>query len=151
MSYTRLLYHLIFRTKYSIPAIDINYEKELYSYIWGFLNNKGCILYRIGGMPDHLHIYTEMQSKIALADYVRDIKVSSSKWLQNNPHFPAFRGWGRRYGAFTSSISEKDTIINYIANQKQHHIGLSTEEEFRSILAAHGCEINEVFFMNDDD
>jgi hypothetical protein len=44
MSYYNLLYHVIFRTKYSIPAIDIAWEKELYTYIWGFIKNKGSKL-----------------------------------------------------------------------------------------------------------
>ena len=73
MSFYNLLYHVIFRTRYSIPAIDIARESELYKYMWGFIQNKGSKLYRIGGMPDHLHILMEVTVKIALADFIRDL------------------------------------------------------------------------------
>ena len=71
MSYTRLLYHIVFRTKHSVPAIEIAHEGELYSYIWGFIKNKDSILYRIGGMPDHIHLLIELSVKLALADFMR--------------------------------------------------------------------------------
>ncbi len=150
MSYTRLLYHLVFRTKYSIPAIDIMYETELYRYIWGFIKNKNSILYRIGGMPDHLHLLIELSATLALADFVRDLKNSSGKWLRENPQFPLFQGWGTGYAAFTYSLNEKETIINYIKNQKEHHATVSLEEEIRGLLAENGCVVKEEYFMKDN-
>ena len=95
MSYTRLFYHIVFRTKYSIPSIDIAYEDELYRYIWGIVQNKEGVLFRIGGMPDHLHPFVELTGKQSIADFVREVKASSSKWLKSNPHFPLFSGWGK--------------------------------------------------------
>ncbi len=52
MSYTRLLYHIVFRTKRSKNTIQEEHEKELYAYIMGITNNKKSKLYRIGGMPN---------------------------------------------------------------------------------------------------
>ena len=40
MSYTQTSYHIVLRTHRSIPAIVENHERELYSYILGFINNK---------------------------------------------------------------------------------------------------------------
>ena len=56
MSYTQTFYHIVLRTHCSIPAIVEDHERELYSYMLGFINNKGARLYRIGGMPDHVHL-----------------------------------------------------------------------------------------------
>ncbi len=44
MSYPRLLYHLIFRPRYSRPAITEAHENLLYHYIWGIVKAKGGIL-----------------------------------------------------------------------------------------------------------
>ena len=151
MSYTRLFYHIVFRTKFNIPAIVVEHEKVLYQYIWGLMKQKECILYRIGGMPDHLHLFMELSAKLALSDFVRELKTSTGKWLKNNTLFPSFQGWGRRYAAFTYGPKEKDTVIQYIANQKSHHSQVSLEEELRTLLAEHGCEIDERYFMNDDE
>ena len=151
MSYTRTLYHIIFRTKYSVPAIDIAYEDELYRYIWGFVKNKESILYRINGMPDHLHLFIELSPKFALADFMRDLKCSTSKWLQANPHFPLFQGWATGYAAFTYSQNEKEVVINYIKRQKEHHLSVNLETELRNLLTENGCEIDEKFIMQDND
>ena len=40
MSYTRLLYHIIFRTKYSEQTINHTHADDLYRYIWGIIKNK---------------------------------------------------------------------------------------------------------------
>ena len=60
MSYSKLYFHFIFRTKYNLPAIDIMYERELYAYMMGIIQNTSSKLLRIGGMPDHLHLAVEM-------------------------------------------------------------------------------------------
>ncbi len=43
MSYTRLLYHIVFRTKESQKTINEKHEKELYAYILGFIKNLSSI------------------------------------------------------------------------------------------------------------
>ena len=50
MSYTRLLYHIIFRTKHGVPSINEKHEKDLYRCIWKFTQEQHCILYRVNGM-----------------------------------------------------------------------------------------------------
>jgi valyl-tRNA synthetase len=40
MSYTKLLYHAVFRTKYGKNTINETHEKELYAYIMGIVKNK---------------------------------------------------------------------------------------------------------------
>ena len=150
MSYFRLLYHIVFRTKYRHPTIVIPYEKELYNYIWGFIKNKDSKLYRIGGMPDHLHLLLDLSAKLALADFMRDLKTSSAKWLKTNTHFPAFQGWGNGYAAFTYNIKEKDTIVNYIMNQKEHHARVKFEDEIHDLFQANGCGDMEKYFLEDN-
>ena len=51
MSYRQLFYHIVIRPKNSEPVIVQDYEEALYRYIWGFIKDKGAVLYRIGGSP----------------------------------------------------------------------------------------------------
>ena len=37
MSYTNLVYHTVFRTYRSVPAIDEMHERELYAYAHGYI------------------------------------------------------------------------------------------------------------------
>ncbi|MDR1098379.1 MAG: transposase, partial [Tannerella sp.] len=48
-AYCQILYHLVFRTKYSEKAIKQEHATELYKYIWGIIRNKKCVLLRING------------------------------------------------------------------------------------------------------
>ena len=51
-----------------------------------------------------------------------------------------------RYGAFTYSIREKDMIINYVKNQKEHHKKETFYDEFKSLLIENGIELDEKYF-----
>ena len=145
-SYRQILYHIIFRTKNSVGTIPLTESEELYRYIWGIIKNKNGKLLRINGMEDHIHILSDLPPTIALADYVRDIKANSSSWLKNNPQFPAFDSWAEGYAALTYAWRDKDMIVEYIKNQREHHKQTDFITEYRQLLEEHGVAIDERFF-----
>jgi len=120
-SYRQILYHIIFRTKNGKKTLIQENSNELYAYILGIVKNKGCFLYRINGTKDHLHIFSDLHPSIALADFVRDIKTSSSIWLKRSGKFNEFDGWADGYAALTYGWNDKEMIVNYIKNQQEHH------------------------------
>lgn len=146
-SYRQIYYHIVFRTKNGEQAIDENQKEELYKYIWGILKNKKCKLYRINGMPDHIHLLTDLHPSVALADLIKDIKVASSIWLKQSNLFPKFEAWAEGYGAFTISQKEKDRVIDYIKNQEQHHQQFDFANEYRNLLKEFAIEIDEKYFL----
>ena len=145
-SYRQHLYHIVFRTKDSLPTIRQNNAHELYSYITGITKQKNSHLYRINGVENHLHILTDMNPSIAPIYFVKDIKVSSSIWMKRSNLFPAFNGWAVGYGSFTCSYMDIDRLIEYIKNQQVHHQKISFEEEFRILLLEYGIMPDEKFF-----
>jgi REP element-mobilizing transposase RayT len=147
MSYTRLLYHIVFRTKYGKNTIPEQHEKELYAYIMGVVNNKKSKLYRIGGTENHIHLLIDMHPTFALSDFMKELKEYSSKWLMQNPNFPNFEGWAVSFAGFTYNLSDKQMIIDYIKNQKEHHKTVSFEEEYKQLLTENGVEIDERYFL----
>jgi len=149
MSYTKLLYHVVFCTKYRKNTIPETHEKELYAYIMGIINNKKSKLYRIGGTENHLHLLFDMHPTFALSDFMREVKEHSSKWLGQNPNFPDFEGWAVSFAGFTYNLNDKQMIINYIKNQKEHHKTVRFEDEYRQFLIDNGVEIDEKYFLKD--
>jgi putative transposase len=145
-SYRQLLYHLVFRTKENRPVINHKHSPELYAYISGIIRKKNSHLYRINGVEDHLHILTDIHPSIALADFIREVKVSSSMWMKSCGHFPAFNGWSEGYGSFTCSFMDMGTIINYIKSQQEHHQKKTFDQEYRSLLLESGVKIDERYF-----
>jgi REP element-mobilizing transposase RayT len=149
MSYTRLLYHIVFRTKNGIDTIPEEHEKELYAYILGIVNNKKSKLYRIGGVSNHIHMLVDIHPTFAVSDFMKELKEYSSKWLSTNPDFPAFTGWAISFAAFSYNIKEEQAIIDYIMNQKEHHKKVSFEDEYRQFLIENGIEIDERYFLKE--
>ena len=149
MSYTRLLYHIVFRTKCSLNTIPESHEKDLYAYILGFVNNKNAVLYRIGGMPNHIHMLVDLPPMLSVASFMQELKIATSKWLKTNSEFPDFQGWAEGYAAFTYSLKEKETVINYIKNQKEHHKVETFESEYRRFIEESGIQIDEKYFLKD--
>ncbi len=144
-TFRQIYYQIVFSTKYRKPALDIEHEEELYKYIWGILKNNNCKLYRINGMPDHIHIFTDLHPSIALSDLIRDVKVASNLWMKQSGLFPEFEEWQSGYGAFTYSEKEKDAVINYIKNQKTHHQKENFETEYKNLLKDNGIEFDDKF------
>ena len=145
-SFRQILYHIIFRTKNSAKTLPITDSDDLYRYIWGIIKNKNCTLLRINGMEDHIHVLSDLHPSIALADYVREIKASSSHWLKINSNFPAFDGWAEGYAALTYAWRDKDLIVDYIKNQREHHKQTDFVTEYRKLLEEHGIVIDDRYF-----
>ena len=149
MSYTKLLYHVVIRTYKSERTINEEHEKELYAYMLGIVRNKNGILYRIGGMPDHIHLLISLPATQSIASFVQELKISSSKWLKANPLFPNFKHWSKEYAAFTYAQKDKDMIANYIKHQKEHHKKTTFANEYRKFLTDNNIEIKEAYFLKD--
>ena len=146
-SYRQIFYQIVFATKHRQSTIDEINCRELYQYISGVIKNKNCKLYRINGMEDHIHIFSDLHPSISLSDYIKDIKVASSIWMKTCGKFPKFEAWQEGYGAFTYSIKEKDKIINYIKNQKEHHKTETFHDEFKRLLIENGIEFDEKYLL----
>ncbi len=146
-SYRQILYHLTFHTKNSEMVLGNSANDELYKYIWGVLKNNNCKLYRINGVEDHIHIVCDLHPSVALANLMKDIKVSSSVWIKEQKIYPLFSNWAEGYGAFTLSLKEKDSVIKYVMNQQEHHKTESFREEYIRILKENGVDFDEKYLL----
>jgi putative transposase len=146
-SFHQITYQIIFGTKKREQTIAEEYCEELYKYIWGIIKAKNCHLYRINGVEDHIHIVSDLNPSITLAEYVKTIKVASSLWMKESGKFPQFKGWQDGYGAFTYSFESRDKLINYVKNQKEHHKKESFIDEYKRILKEHNIEFTEKYLL----
>lgn len=145
MSYTHLLYHIVFATKDRIQLILPTWENELYRYLGGIIKNHGGEPIEINGMTEHAHVFARLKPIPALPDFMRELKASSSKWAkQHNPIF----SWQRRYGAFTVSESMSDAVRQYVRNQKLHHRGQTFEDEFVDLLRLHNVDYDPKYLWD---
>ena len=146
-TYTQILYQIVFSTHKRKRTLSKENRSELLRYICGIIKNKKCHLYRINAVEDHIHILTDLHPSVALADFVKDIKVSSSIMIKEERLFPMFEGWQNGYGAFTYSIDAKDNLIEYIKNQEKHHKRVTFIEEYRKLLEEYGVKYDERYLL----
>lgn len=80
-TFTNLLYHIVYSTKYRHESIVPDLRERLYQYIGGIIREKKGILLEMGGMLDHVHILAKLSPTFAISDVLRHIKTNSSKWV----------------------------------------------------------------------
>ena len=146
-TYTQILYQIVFSTKNREKTLLESQRDQLFAYIWGVMKKKKCHLYRIGGVEDHLHIVTHIHPMVALSMLVKDIKLSSSKFIKQENIFPDFNGWQDGYGAFTYTYSAKDDLIEYVKNQVEHHKIINYKDEYIALLKENGIESDEKYLF----
>jgi len=130
--------HVIFHTKDSKPIIDIKIEDKIHDFIKKELNNMDCYVEEINGMKEHVHILFILNQQKCLADVVKQIKGSSSHWINQEGLTKNTFAWQIGYAAFSISESHVRNVANYIRNQKEHHKKMTFEMEFQSIMKALG-------------
>ena len=145
-SYRQHLYHLVIRTKDSLPVINQDHVGQFYSYISGIVKNKNSHLYWINGVENHFHMLTDMHASIAPADFLKELKVSTSIWMKRDDLFPLFKGWSDGYGSFTCSYRDLERLVDYVKNQQEHHKKHTFEQEYRRLIEESGLKIDERFF-----
>ena len=137
------MFHVVINTYRRQMTIPDETSEHMYRYIWSIIKSRNCRLYRINGTGNHIHMLIELSPTLALSDLIRDIKQGSSKWAKQQVYFPQFSGWGKEYGAFSVGQREKDVVVNYIINQREHHKSRPFEDEYRSIIEECGLEWND--------
>jgi putative transposase len=74
-------YHLIFSTKDRVAFIHKDWRGRLHAYVGGIVKDLGGVPETIGGVEDHVHLLVGLRASHRLADVLKDIKSSSSKWV----------------------------------------------------------------------
>jgi len=146
-SYRSILYHIVFCTYDRIDTIPSDHQEALYKYIWGIITKRKGVLYQINGMENHIHILSDLNPTIALADYIKEIKTASNSWMKGTGNYPKFTSWAAGSCSLTYAFRDKKIIENYIKNQKEHHKKVTFEDEYRALLKENGVQIDERYIF----
>ncbi len=142
MSHTHasVLVHCVFSTKNrtdTIPDCD-----ALWRYIAVLACDNKVTLFAAGGTKNHVHLLMAVPPVVPLAKVMKELKGSTSRWLHEHGHRFA---WQEGYGAFSINQSQKQTVIDYIDGQAEHHRKWSFGQEFMTLLKKSGVEYDARF------
>jgi len=146
-SYRQILYHIVFCTYDRVNTIPADQQEALYKYITGIIANRKCVLYRINGMENHIHILSDLNPTVALSNYIKEIKTASNAWMKKSGNYPKFTSWAEGSCSLTYAYRDKQMIDNYIMNQKEHHKKVTFEDEYRALLKEHGLDADERYIF----
>ena len=145
MSKVKALYHIVINTKNRKMTIGEENCEDLYRFIAKVLRDNQCVVYRINGIANHIHLLVDLHPGKSLSAVIQEAKRASSVWAKASGLFPMFEGWGKEFGAFSLSESHRDAVTRYIIDQKRHHKSISFEDELQRIYERNGVKWDDVY------
>lgn len=108
VTFTQILFHVVFGTVHAAPLIGAGVREELYLFIADTVRRNRGQLVAIGGMPDHVHLLIRQKPYVPVSSMVRFVKASSSRWLKesSDPNF----AWQTGFAALSVSESRSGAV-----------------------------------------
>jgi REP element-mobilizing transposase RayT len=128
-SLNKIWIHAIWATKERKPLIHKSLEQQVYQYIAEQLRKQGCPVRIINGMPDHIHCLFLLNPQKSIAEVIKQIKGSSSHFINQNDLISDKFAWQTGYAAYSISESGVEKVFEYIKKQKSHHQKKTFQQE----------------------
>lgn len=74
---------------------------------------------------------------------MEEIKSHSSKWMKTKSDTLKNFYWQNGYGLFSVTATDIDGLVEYIANQHEHHRKVTFQEEFLYFLKKYKIDFDE--------
>jgi len=141
--------HIVFSTRDRIAFLtDKSLRGRLHAGLATISNRLGCTTVIVGGVEDHVHLLVRQSPKICLADFIRDVKSTSTPFLKKQGGALSGFGWQAGYGAFSVSARDLNAVRHYIENQEEHHRNESFQDELRRVLLENDLEWDERYLWS---
>jgi len=139
-TFTKLYAHCVFTPKGRESVLTDSVQTMIHKYIYGTIKGLKCFPIAINGTHDHIHILTGFNPITCIEYLVRDIKRSSSLYINSQHIFPFKFSWQEGYCAFTVGYRDLDRVYQYVVNQKIHHNQQNFRDEYKQILTEEGVD-----------
>jgi len=142
-TFISLYVHCVFSTKNRLPLILPEFRERLWAYMGSTARRHKMKALAIGGTENHAHILLSIPAILSVAQAVKLIKGSSSKWIHDTFESAGDFAWQSGYGAFSINKSLLETTIRYIESQPEHHRRVPFEDEYLSFPGKHKFDVDE--------
>ena len=100
-SLSNVLIHTVFSTKGRCPYIIPLLQSEMHAYLAKICQSHGSFVFKVGGVEDHVHLFTTLPRTLSQSSFIEEIKTSSSKWIKTkHPDLKTF-SWQKGFGVFS--------------------------------------------------
>ena len=148
-SLSKIYLHIIFSTKNRFPFLyNESLRMKLYSFLIGVSKKLDSPIIKISGVSEHIHLICDLSRNCSVAEIVRELKRTSSKWIQDKAPLLKTFHWQNGYSVFSVSPSNLESVKGYLEKQSEHHKKISFQEEVRKFLKKYGIKYNERYIWD---
>ena len=147
-TYSQIYIQAVFAVQERACLIHPSWREELFRYISGIFTNKGQKLIAIGGVEDHIHVLFGLKPDISISDLIRDVKSSSSGFINSKRFVRGKFYWQDGFGAFSYSRSQIDAVAKYVLNQEAHQSVQSSRDEYLGLLKKFEVEYDDRYVFD---
>lgn len=133
-TFSQIYLQFVFAVQNRFALVSAQHKEELQKYITALAQNRGAKVFAINCMPDHIHLFVGFKPNILIADFVKEIKVESNKFVNAKSWIKGTFNWQEGYGVFSYSHSHIHSVVKYILDQEIHHKKKSFKEEYLDML-----------------
>ena len=147
-TYSQLYIHAVFAVKGRENLLQKNWRDDLFKYMAGIIKDKYQKPIIVNGVADHVHLFIGLKPVMSISDLVRDIKCSTSNFINEKRLVKGRFSWQEGYGVFSYSRSQLDMVYQYILNQEEHHRKSTFKEEYLGLLRKFEIEFDERYLFD---
>jgi len=147
-TYSQIYIQLIFSVKGRQNHISEEFKQDLQTYMGGIIQGKYVELIAVYCMPEHTHIFISLKPMIAISELVREVKISSTKFINEKQWLKGKFAWQEGFGVFSYSYSHIYNIVRYIEKQPAHHKTKKFKEEYTEFLHKFGLDYEERYLFD---
>jgi putative transposase len=121
MPYWQLYYHIVWSTAERLPLLTPEVESEVHRYLRAKAQDLEGVVFAVNGMADHVHMVVSIPPKVAVAQFIGQVKAVAS--TKHNQRLATARllAWQSESGVFSFDGKRLPNYIGYVERQKQHH------------------------------
>ena len=117
MPYWRLFYHIVWATKDREALIKDGFATALHEQITKNAERLGATVHAVGGVADHVHLAVSVPPSIALSEFIRQLKDSSSHFVNHELKPSVAFAWQSDYGVISLDSKQLDKVAQYVTEQ----------------------------------
>jgi REP element-mobilizing transposase RayT len=146
-TFTQIYIQLVFSPKHRECLLVESIRPRIFEYLSGITTNLGHKSIIINGMPDHVHLFVGFNPKMSISETVKELKRSSSIFINDQKFFLGKFEWQEGYGGFSYGRSHIDSVFEYIKNQGKHHLKKTFRQEYMDFLSKYEIKFEEQYLF----
>ena len=148
-TYTQIYIQTVFAVGNRTSLIRKDWKEELHKYITAIIQNHSHKLIAINSVSDHIHIFIGMKPEQSVSNLLKNIKESSSRWINKKGVIRGKFRWQAGFGAFSYAHSQINSVVKYIENQEGHHKKKTFRQEYIEFLKKYDVPYDERYIFKE--